>query len=164
MANNILIALKIKTVDNFLGGDARIAPNAAQHFASQAWAGVEALSGAGYNITPPARGGPAYEAPTGAKAKGKGGGKAEGGKGDAKGKATVAPVANIDGNRCAGFNKGKCTETGAKRIWPKNPRLVHYCSNCGGKHPAYECPTPKKNKQSWGNDGWVKKKGKWVQK
>ena len=79
-----MIALKVKTVDDFLGGDARIAANSAQHFASPVWAGAEAFGSGGYSITPPARNGPAYEAPTGVKAAAKGNGKAE--KGDAKSK------------------------------------------------------------------------------
>ena len=55
----VTIALKIKTVDNFLGGDARVAANSAQHLASPVWAGVEAFGHGGYNITPPAHNGPA---------------------------------------------------------------------------------------------------------
>ena len=107
-----MIALKNKTVDDFLGGDARIAANSAQHFASQVWAGAEAFGSGGYNITPPARNGPAFEAPTGDKAAGKGKGKAE--KADAKskaekaGKGAGAPVLNTVENRCRTFNAGGC--------------------------------------------------------
>ena len=57
------------------------------------------------------------------------------------------------------------------RICSRNPKAVHYCCHCGGKHAGYECRSDqgkandKKNKQSWGNGAWVQnKKGKWVQK
>ena len=56
---------------------------------------------------------------------------------------------------------------GSKRICSRNPKLVHYCSHCGGKHAVSECTQlkdSKKQKQPWGNAGWIQnKKGKWIQ-
>ena len=77
-------------------------------------------------------------------------------------------MANIAENRCRSFNAGGCSQGTKNRICPRNPRLVHYCTHCGGKHPVTECTQAKKrdNKAAgaWG-DGWIKnKKGKWVQK
>jgi hypothetical protein len=165
-----MIALKIKTVDEFLGGDARIAANSAQHFASQVWAGAEAFGPSGYAIAPPARNGPAFEPPTGDIAAAKGRGKAQ--KADTKSKADTgkgAPpkaVQNIAENRCRGFNAGKCGACTNGRICPKNAKYLHYCTQCGAKHPVTECTIAQKRPAAgaWG-DGWKKnKRGNWVKK
>ena len=170
--HTVMIAIKIKSVDDFLGGDARVAATSAQHLASPAWAGVEAFNHGGYqNIAPPAPNGPAFEPPTGAK--GKGAGKA--GKADksqavaAKVKATPpAAVPNIPGNRCKGFNSGHCNDFVGKRVCSRSAKFVHYCSWCGGKHPVSACTST--NKNAPGNQAnknapgtWNPKKRKWNQ-
>ena len=160
----VMIALKAKTVDNFLGGDARIAANSAQHLASPAWAGVEAYGHGGYSIAPPAQSGPAFVPPAQiGKGEGKGG-KAAKGKAAAAVKPPVVKAAeNIPANRCRGFNAGSCNETGPKRTCPRNARCVHFCSTCGGKHAATECPQKVKDKK-WDKNAsgtWNAKKRKW---
>ena len=131
--------------------------------ASPVWAGIEAFGHGGFNITPPAHNGPAYEAPTGAKAVGKGAGKA--GKADKTKAVAIKVPDNTVANRCRGFNGGTCGESTTKRICPRNAKLVHYCTNCGAKHPATECTQrPPKNKtKPWGDAAgtWNAKKKKW---
>ena len=146
-----------------------MAPNTAQHLASPVWAGVEAFGHGGYSIAPPAQTGPAFVAQTGVKGKGDGkGGKADKSKAAAAaGKPVVIKAAdNKPENRCRGFNAGGCTETGARRMCPRNAKCVHYCSVCGGKHSALECPQSKAKDKKWDKNApgtWNAKKRKWNQ-